>query len=75
MAEVSRDLGAVLDGVTGGRIAEYVPPQDAAQYRAFVDALQAEDAAAAEEAAQWLRGRLSREGTALAAGLSGGVPS
>ena len=52
-----------------------VPPQDAAQYRAFVDALEGEDAAAAEEAAAWLRGRLSREGTALAAALAEGGPA
>ena len=72
MGEVSRALGTVLDGVTGGRIAAYVPPQDAAQHRAFVDALERGDARAAEDAAAWLRGRLVREGTALAAGLSEG---
>ena len=72
MGEVSRELGRVLDGVTQGRIATYVPPQDAAQYRAFVDALEAEDAATAEQVAAWVRGRLLREGTALASGLEGG---
>lgn len=74
MGEVSRGLGDVLDGVTDGRIADYVPPQDAAQYRAYVDALHAEDAAAADQAAAWLRSRLSREGAALAAALSEGGP-
>lgn len=75
MGEVSRDLGRVLSAVTGGRIATYVPPQDAAKYRKFVDALQAQDEAAADEAARWLRARLVREGTALASALSGGGPS
>ena len=75
MAEVSRELGAVLAGVTGGRIAEYVPPQDAAKYRAFVDALEAGDTRAAQEAAQWLEARLAREGAALALVLAGGSPS
>jgi hypothetical protein len=75
MAEVSRLLGSELDRVTGGRIATYVPPQDAAHYRAFVDALQADDTAAAQEAADWLRARLGREGAALAQSLSGGGPS
>lgn len=74
MADVSRRLGAVLDRVTDGRIAAYVPPQDAAKYRAYVDALQAEDEAAARDAAEWLRARLEREGAALAAGLTGGGP-
>lgn len=72
MGEVSRELGGLLDGVTDGGIATYVPPQDAARYRAFVDALEAEDAEAADEQAQWLRSRLAREGLALAAGLEGG---
>lgn len=75
MGEVSRDLGAVLDTATDGRIAAYVPPQDAAKYRAYVDALQAKDVAAADEAAEWLRGRLTREGAALATSLAGGAPS
>lgn len=75
MAEVSRDLGAVLAGVTDGRIAAYVPPQDAAAYRAFVDALEAGDTRAAQEAAEWLEARSAREGAALALGLAGGSPS
>lgn len=75
MAEVSRALGGVLAGVTDGRIAGDVPPQDAAQYRAFVDALEADDAVRADEAAAWLRARLAREGAALAAGLAGAGPS
>lgn len=75
MGEVSRDLGEVLDSVTDGRIADYVPPQDAAQYRAYVDALDAGDAAGTDEAARWLQGRLAREGAALASVLSGTGPS
>lgn len=75
MGAVSRELGAVLDTVTDGRIADYVPPQDAAQYRAYVDGLGVGDAAGAEAAAQWLRGRLAREGVALAAAVPGGGPS
>ena len=75
MGEISRELGDVLAGTTDGRIADYVPPQDAAQYRAYVDALAAGDAAGADAAAEWLRGRLSREGAALAAGLDDGGPS
>jgi hypothetical protein len=75
MGAVSRDLGRVLAGVTGGRIAAYVPPQDAAQYRAYVDALEQGDTAAADEAATWLRARLAREGAALAPSLSGGGPT
>lgn len=72
MGEVSRRLGRVLDPVTDARIAAYVPPQDAAQYRAYVDALEAGDDRAAEQAAAWIRGRLVREGAALAAGLAEG---
>lgn len=75
MGEVSRRLGEVLDKVTDGRIAGYVPPQDAAQYRAYVDALEAGDTVGRDEAARWLRGRLAREGAALAAGLSEAGPS
>ncbi len=74
MGAVSRALGAVLDPVTGGRIADYVPPQDAAQYRAYVDGLDAGDAAGAGAAAQWLRGRLAREGVALAPAAPGAGP-
>jgi hypothetical protein len=75
MGEVSRRLGEVLDEVTDGRIAGYVPPQDAAQYRAYVDALEGGDTVDRDEAARWLRGRLVREGAALAAGLAGAGPS
>lgn len=70
MGNVSRRLGQTLDRVTSGRIASYVPPQDAGGLRAYVDALVAGQDASAAETAQWLSGRLSREGTALAAGLA-----
>ena len=71
MGEVSRDLGRQLDALTDGRIASYVPPQDAARQRAYVDALEAQDDAAAQETAGWLRARLAREGAALATALAG----
>ena len=66
MAEASSDLGNVLAGITGGRIAASVPPQDAGQYRAFVDALAAGDMRQADLIAAWLRGRSARQGVALA---------
>jgi hypothetical protein len=72
MAEVSRGLGAELARLTRGGIASHVPPQDAAKYRMFVDALEAGDAAAADATAKWLRARLGREGVALADALAGG---
>lgn len=71
MGEVSRRLGLTLDRVTSGRIASYVPPQDAGGMRAYVDALAAGQDASAAETAQYLSGRLSREGAALAAALAG----
>lgn len=71
LGATSRVLGTSLEELTSGAVTRFVPPEDAARMRDFVDAHAAGDAATAADLEAWLTARTGREGVAIATALAG----